>query len=212
MGWRVEFQLWGGGFKSFTSGSYLHQQHKICHTRDRIHTTIRVKLVIQRSAVDSRRGWGRVCQRSDMGEHQKSPASSITCPLLTAGSSQRSAGLSFTHSSFRTAGGRWDPRHLLHRAGNMLRRQGHTSLTSQAGVMWTAAVAHLERLRTHLCSTAAANTLWLRREVQGPPGVLPAELVIHSGQVPRPWEQVVRRASRDVVSCQRRQRRHGQVT
>lgn len=157
-------------------------------------------------------GGERVCQRSDTAEHQKGPAGPITRRLPTAGSSQSSAGLSFTDGSFRTAGGRWDPRHLLHRAGNMLRRQGHTPVTSHAAVMWSAAVAHLERLRTHLCSTAAANTLRLRREVQGPPGVLPAELVVHSGQVPRPWEQVVRGASRDVVSCQRQRRRHGQVT
>lgn len=54
---------------------------------------------------------------------------------------------------------------------------------------------------SYLHGRGGVNELWLRWQlaVQGSPGVLPAVLLVHSGQVPRSREEVVGGAPRAVV-------------
>ena len=55
----------------------------------------------------------------------------------------------------------------------------------------------------YLSSSAGANKFWLcwKVIVQRSSGVFPAVFVIHSGQVPCSWEQILHWASRDIAGC-----------
>lgn len=79
-----------------------------------------------------------------------------------------------------------------------IRKQKKPEFTSaQTGAIECAAVSYL-----HGCGVGV-NELWLRWQlaVARSPGVLSAVLLVHSGQVPRSWEQVIGGAPGAVVGC-----------